>query len=64
VGDEYHIYYGGDRVVAESRGAAAQLIFGTLEKTENEMLDAGGRAGDVLRACLPIPGVWYGVNHL
>ena len=64
VGDEYHIYYGGDRVVAESRGAAAQLIFGTLEETENAMLDAGGRAGEVLRACLPIPGVWYGVNHL
>ena len=63
-GDEYHIYYGGDRVVAESRGAAAQLIFGTLEGTENAMLDAGGRAGEILRACLPIPGVWYGVNHL
>ena len=64
VGDEYHIYYGGDRVVAESRGAAAQLIFGTLEGTESAMLDAGGRAGEILRACLPIPGVWYGVNHL
>ena len=64
VGDEYHIYYGGNRVVAESRGAAAQLIFGTLEGAENAMLDAGGRAGEVLRACLPIPGVWYGVNHL
>ena len=64
IGDEYHIYYGGDRVVAESRGAAAQLIFGTHEETENAMLDAGGRAGGVLRACLPIPGVWYGVNHL
>ena len=22
VGDEYHVYYGGDRVVAESRGVA------------------------------------------
>ena len=64
VGDEYHIYYGGDRVVAESRGEAAQLIFGTMEGTENAMLDTGGRAGEVLRACLPIPGVWYGVNHL
>ncbi len=63
-GDEYHIYYGGDRVVAESRGAAAQLIFGTQEETENAMLDAGGHAGEILRACLPIPGVWYGVNHL
>jgi len=64
VGDEYHVYYGGDRVVAESRGAAAQLIFGTWAGTEDTMLNMGGRAGEVLRACLPIPGVWYGVNYV
>jgi len=64
VGDEYHVYYGGDRVVAESRGAAAQLIFGTWAGTEDAMLNMGGRAGEVLRACLPIPGVWYGVNYV
>ncbi len=64
VGDEYHIYYGGDRVVAESRGAAAQLIFGTRDGAEDEMLNAGGRAGAILRKCLPIPGVWYGVNYV
>ena len=64
VGDEYHVYYGGDRVIAEGRGAAGQLIFGTWEGTEEAMLDAGGRAGEVLRACLPIPGVWYGVNYV
>lgn len=64
VDDEYHVYYGGDRVVAESRGAAAQLIFGTWDGAEDAMLDAGGRAGEVLRDCLPIPGVWYGVNYV
>ena len=64
VGDEYHVYYGGDRVVAESRGAAAQLIFGTWAGAEDAMLNVGGRAGEVLRACLPIPGVWYGVNYV
>ena len=64
VGDEYHVYYGGDRVVAEGRGAAGQLIFGTWEGAEETMLDAGGRAGEVLRACLPIPGVWYGMNYV
>ena len=64
VGDEYHIYYGGDRVVAESRGAAAHLIFGTWDGAEDAMLTAGGRAGEVLRKCLPIPGVWYGVNYV
>ena len=64
VDDEYHVYYGGDRVVAESRGAAAQLIFGTWDSAEDAMLEAGGRAGEVLRECLPIPGVWYGVNYV
>ncbi len=64
VDDEYHIYYGGDRVVADSRGAVAQLIFGTLHGAEEEMLNAGGKAGEVLRACLPIPGLWYGVNYV
>jgi len=64
VDDEYHVYYGGDRVVTESRGAAAQLIFGTWDGAEDAMLDAGGQAGEVLRECLPIPGVWYGVNYV
>lgn len=64
VGDEYHIHYGGDRVVAESRGAAAHLIFGTWDGAEDAMLTAGARAGEVLRKCLPIPGVWYGVNYV
>lgn len=64
VDDEYHIYYGGDRVVAESRGAVAELIFGTWEGAEEDMLNLGGQAGDILRACLPIPGLWYGVNYV
>jgi len=62
--DEYHVYYGGDRVVAESRGAVAELIFGTWDGVENDMLDRGGQAGEVLRACLPIPRLWYGVNYV
>ena len=64
VDDEYHVYYGGDRVIAESRGAVAELIFGTWDGIENEMLVRGGQAGDILRACLPIPGLWYGVNYV
>jgi predicted N-acetyltransferase YhbS len=64
VDDECHVYYGGDRVVAQSRGSAAQLIFGTWDGVEEEMLKLGGKAGDVLRACLPIPGLWYGVNYV
>ena len=64
VGDQYHVYYGGDRVVAESKGEAAQLIFGTWSGLEETILDQGGQAGELLRRCLPIPGVWYGVNYV
>ena len=64
VGDQYHVYYGGDRVVAESKGEVAELIFGTWSGTEEIILDQGGQAGEVLRRCLPIPGVWYGVNYV
>lgn len=64
VDDEYHMYYGGDRVVAESRGDVAELIFGTWEGREDELLKLGGQAGEILRACLPLPGLWYGVNYV
>ena len=64
MGDEYHVYYGGDRVVAQSRGAAAQLIFGTLDGADDALLTAGGKAGEILRECLPVPGLWYGVNYV
>ena len=62
--DEVVFYYGGDRIVAEDRGAAAQLIFGTPERAEEALLKAGGRAGEVLREIFPIPGLWYGVNYV
>ena len=43
VGDQYHVYYGGDRVVAESKGEVAELIFGTWSGTEEIILDQGGQ---------------------
>ncbi|MDA0709447.1 MAG: GNAT family N-acetyltransferase [bacterium] len=64
VDDEYHVYYGGDRMVAQSRGAAAELIFGTWDGLEEDMLSRAGQAGEVLRACLPMPGLWYGGNYV
>ena len=39
-------------------------VFGTWSGTEEIILDQGGQAGEVLRRCLPIPGVWYGVNYV
>ena len=63
-GDEMIFRYGGDRVVAENRGMAAEIIFGTLEDAEVPLLDSGGLAGEVLRKVFPIPGLWYGVNYV
>ncbi|MCZ6633186.1 MAG: GNAT family N-acetyltransferase [bacterium] len=63
-GDQMIFGYGGDRVVAENRGTAAQIIFGTLDDAEARLLDAGGQAGEVLRKVFPIPGLWCGVNYV
>ena len=63
-GDEFVFSYGGDEVVAEGRGDAVQLIFGTHEGAEEHMLKTGGRAGELLREIFPIPALWYGVNYV
>jgi hypothetical protein len=63
-GEQMIFLYGGDRVVAEDRGQAAQLIFGTLEGAEERLLAGGGRAGEALRQVFPIPALWYGVNYV
>ena len=63
-GDELTFLYGGDRVVAGERGGGVQLIFGTLDGAEEALLEAGGRAGEVLREIFPIPALWSGVNYV
>jgi len=56
--------YGSDQVVAPDRGAAAELVFGTLERREEELLQTGGPAGEVLRQIFPIPVLWCGMNYV
>ncbi len=56
--------YGGDQVIAEDAGQAIQLIFGTLDGAEGPLLNAGGRAGDLLRQIFPLQGLWYGLNYM
>ena len=63
-GDEMLFTYGGDRVIAPDRGAAVQLIFGTLDGAEEDLLKSGGQAGEILREIFPIPGLWYGLNYV
>ena len=55
---------GGDEVVAEGPGEAAQLIFGTQDGAETGVLDGGGAARALLGRILPIPALWYGVNYV
>lgn len=62
-GDEHHFIFGGDRLIAEDRGRAAQVIFGTLDGAEDELLSQSGKAGEVLREIFPLPGLWYGPNY-
>ena len=63
-GDQMVFAYGGDQVIAEHAGQAVQLIFGTLEGAEEPLLDAGGRAGEILRQTFPLQGLWYGLNYV
>lgn len=63
-GDQLIFGFGGDWVVAPDQGAAVELIFGTTDGNEEALLAAGGRAGEVLREVLPIPGLWYGPNYV
>jgi GNAT superfamily N-acetyltransferase len=56
--------YGGDEVVAEDAGQAIQIIFGTLDGAEEALLEAGGRAGKLLRQLFPLQGLWYGLNYV
>jgi len=63
-GDECHFIYGSDRVVAEDRGRAIQVIFGTLDGSEEELLESGGKAGEALKEIFPLPGLWTGVDYV
>ena len=56
--------FGGDQLVAPDQGAAGELIFGTTDGREAELLDGSGRAGEALRQILPLPGLWYGPNYV
>ena len=64
--DDHFVFgYGAEQIVADDKGAAVQLIFGTPDgEAEEEMLRSGGKAGEILREVLPIPTLWYGINYV
>ena len=63
-GEQLVFGFGGDQLVAPDQGAAVELIFGTTDGREAELLDGSGRAGEALRQILPLPGLWYGPNYV
>lgn len=63
-GEKMVFALGCDQVVAEDRGQAVQLIFGTLDGAEEPLLKAGDAAGEALRCVFPLPALWYGVNYV
>lgn len=63
-GEKMVFALGRDQVVAEDRGQAVCLIFGTLDGAEEPLLQAGGDAGEALREVFPLQALWYGVNYV
>lgn len=63
-GDKLVFSYSGDEVIAENQGEAVEVIFGTRERKEEQILERGGRAAEILREIFPIPALYYGVNYL
>ncbi len=63
-GDQMIFRYGGEAVVAENQGKAAEIIFGTHGGKEARPLKEGGKAGEVLAEIFPIPALWYGLNFV
>ncbi|GIX06990.1 MAG: hypothetical protein KatS3mg115_1393 [Candidatus Poribacteria bacterium] len=59
----YVIRLGEEAYSLPDRGAVAHLLFGTREPSNLPPLPEG-RLGELLRAALPVPALWYGVNYV
>jgi len=59
----YSFRCGGDELVAD-RDTATRLLFGTVDGQEALMLEGHGDLTEVLKAILPLPCLWYGINYV
>lgn len=46
------------------RDTTTRLLFGTLERTAEEIAPESGALGEVLQTILPLPTLWYGINYV
>ncbi|HZO89555.1 MAG TPA: GNAT family N-acetyltransferase [Chthonomonadaceae bacterium] len=61
--DEYGFCYGEEEFVTD-RDTATRLVFGTVERAEEQALAEAGKVAEVLKAILPLPTLWYGLNYV
>ena len=54
----------GEEEFTTDRSEAARMLFGTPEGLSPLLLEREGRLGEVLRAILPLPTLWYGINYV
>jgi predicted N-acetyltransferase YhbS len=61
--DEYGFRSDDDEFVTD-RDTATRLLFGTPVDPPSETVPAPGRLAAALKAILPLPGLWYGINYV
>jgi hypothetical protein len=55
--------YDGEEFCVE-RDEAARMLFSTPEGPSPALTRLGGALGETLRAILPLPTLWYGINYV
>lgn len=53
-----------DQGFSTDRNEAARMLFGTPEGLSPLLVELEGELGDALRAILPLPTLWYGINYV
>jgi GNAT superfamily N-acetyltransferase len=62
--DSQGVFAFGSEAIRVSRHLAARMLFGTPAGLPEPLPDLGGSLGEALRAVLPVPTLWYGVNYV
>ncbi len=62
-GDVYTFGSGSNTLILD-RDTATKAVFGTPDGLPVEILNCQGTLGESLRAILPIPTLWYGMNYV
>jgi predicted N-acetyltransferase YhbS len=62
--EEQYLFALDEEELITDRANAARLLFGTLEGLPEPVQHRPGALGDALRALLPLPTLWYGLNYV